>query len=250
MRFLPAMDVLDGQVVRLSQGDYAKATNYGAATEVIERLLAQGIDGLHLVDLNAARDPEDRGNLATLRRCISLARARNVMVELGGGIRDLGMVSDLLALGVDRVIVGTSALPPDSWVRRVDAELRSKLVVSLDFRMQDAQPMVVVDAWRRTSSVRLDEAVDDFAQAGFVTQLITPVARDGMASGPDLELYRRLVALYPIALIASGGIRDVKDLEDLAAVVPGIGRLEGAIVGTALYRGTLSVSEGLQACSR
>ena len=250
MRFLPAIDMLDGQAVRLSQGDYAKSTNFGSAIEVIERLLIQGIDGLHLVDLNAARDPEDRSNLATLRQCISLTRAHDVMVELGGGIRDLGMVSTLLSLGVDRVIVGTSALQPGSWVRDIDLELRPKLVVSLDFRMQEAQPMVVVDAWRRTSGVQLEEAVDEFAQAGFVTQLITPVTRDGMASGPDLELYRHLVTLYPIALIASGGIRDVKDLEDLAAIAPGAGYLEGAIVGTALYRGTLSVLEGLQACNR
>jgi phosphoribosylformimino-5-aminoimidazole carboxamide ribotide isomerase len=250
MRFLPAIDMLDGQAVRLSQGDYAKATHFGAAMEAVERLLAQGIDALHLVDLNAARDPDDRSNLTTLSQCVSLAREHNVMVELGGGIRDLRMVFDLLALGVDRVIVGTSALEADSWVRGVDADLRSKLVVSLDFRTSEGESFVVVDAWRRTSAILLEDAVDDFAQAGFINQLITPVARDGMASGPDLELYRRLVSLYPVALIASGGVRDANDLADLAAIAAGVGYIEGAIVGTAIYSGSLSVAEGLQACSR
>lgn len=250
MRFLPAIDMLDGEAVRLAQGDYAKATRFGAVLSVVERLLADGIDSLHLVDLNAARDPDDRSNLGTLSECVSMARSHGVMVELGGGIRDIRRVLDLLELGVDRVIVGTSAIEAGSWVRKVDSELRAKLVISLDFRTQMGRSFVVVDAWRQTSAVELEDAVDEFAQAGFVSQLITPVARDGMANGPDLELYRRLVTLYPVALIASGGVRDANDLADLAAIAPGVGYVEGAIVGTALYRGSISVREGLQTCNR
>ncbi|WP_298346174.1 1-(5-phosphoribosyl)-5-[(5-phosphoribosylamino)methylideneamino] imidazole-4-carboxamide isomerase [Ferrimicrobium sp.] len=250
MRFLPAVDILDGQAVRLLQGDYAAVTVFGDAEAVVGRLLAQGAKALHLVDLNAARDPKDRSNRQIIDRCLSQAREYKVMVELGGGVRDKRAVSELFALGVDRVIIGTSALETKGWVLDLEEEWRPKLVLSLDFRMHDGEAFVVMDAWRRTSAFRLEEAVDDFSQQGFITQLITPVSRDGMASGPDLERYRQLVVDYPIDLIASGGIRDARDLEALASIAPARGRIEGAIVGTALYRGALSVPEGLIACSR
>ncbi|WP_298208312.1 1-(5-phosphoribosyl)-5-[(5-phosphoribosylamino)methylideneamino] imidazole-4-carboxamide isomerase [Ferrimicrobium sp.] len=250
MRFLPAVDILDGQAVRLTQGDYAARTIFGDAEEVVDRLLEEGADALHLVDLNAARDPQDRQNHALLERCLARAREYKALVELGGGVRDRATVGAFLDLGVDRVIVGTSALEAEGWVFDLEEDWRTRIVVSLDFRMRDGQAWVVMDAWRHTSAFRLEEAVDDFSQRGFVLQLITPVSRDGMASGPDLPLYRYLVAEYPIGLIASGGIRDAQDLQALASIVPGRGRMDGAIVGTALYRGTLTVAEGLQACNR
>jgi phosphoribosylformimino-5-aminoimidazole carboxamide ribotide isomerase len=250
MKFLPAIDLLDGQAVRLTQGDYGHATQFGPVASVIDRLLDQGIDALHLVDLNAARDPNDLANRALIASCVGRATKRGVMVQVGGGIRDHSVALELLALGATRVIVGTGALGVNGWIHEMDDQERAQVVISLDFRIIDDEPRVVSDAWRQASPYLLDEAVNHFAKEGFVTQLITPVARDGMASGPDLVLYQRLVATYPIALIASGGIRNVDDLAALGAIEAGPGYIDGAIVGTALYRGSLTVNEGLAACSR
>ncbi|MEX6428954.1 MAG: HisA/HisF-related TIM barrel protein [Ferrimicrobium sp.] len=250
MRFFPAVDILGGQAVRLTQGDYSQVVQFGPVHEVVDDLLGHGVDALHLVDLDAAKDPSDHRNRELIADCVAHATARGVLVQVGGGIRDLEAVGELWGLGATRVIVGTAALEPDGWIFDVDPVMRSRLVVSLDFREVDGVPVVVVDAWRRASSMGLDEAVGHFARHGFSTQLITPVARDGMASGPDIDLYRYLVGTYPIALVASGGIRDVDDLRALAELESGPGHVDGAIVGTALYRGSLTVAEGIATCNR
>lgn len=231
----PAIDVRDGRVVRLRQGDFARETRYpDAPLEQARRYAAQGARWLHLVDLDGARE----GRYALLPLLPRL-KETGLRVQTGGGLRDAEEVQRLLDAGAERVVVGSLAIrDPDrvaSWIARFGAEA---LVVALDARRDnDGRWRMPVAGWTATTDASLPDLARHFEAAGLRHLLSTDIARDGMLSGPGLDLYRDLREACPTLLLqASGGIRDAADL----AAVEEIG-CAGAVLGRSLLEGGLDL---------
>ncbi|GHA73491.1 1-(5-phosphoribosyl)-5-[(5-phosphoribosylamino)methylideneamino]imidazole-4-carboxamide isomerase [Cognatilysobacter bugurensis] len=233
----PAIDVRDGRVVRLRQGDYAHETRYaGEPADVAERYSQAGAQWLHLVDLDAAR--AGGYTLAALLRAI---KSRTPLrVQTGGGVRSEADVEAILEAGADRVVVGSLAVrEPDAvigWISRFGAE---RITVALDAR-QDAcgKWQLPTAGWTQASGVALEALLRHYADAGLQHLLCTDIARDGMLAGPNLELYRALVDIAPQVLVqASGGVRDAADV--VAAREAGCA---GAVLGKALLESHIDLA--------
>lgn len=233
----PAIDVREGRVVRLRQGDYAQETRYSAdPLAVAERYAQAGARWLHLVDLDAAR--AGGYTLAPLLRTI---RANtSLRVQTGGGVRGEADVAAMLEAGADRVVVGSLAVrEPErvaGWLLRFGPQ---RITVALDARRNGAGAwQLPVSGWTESSGVALDALLRRYASEGLVHLLCTDIARDGMLAGPNLDLYRELLAIAPgVRLQASGGIRDETDVT--AAREAGCA---GAVLGRALLEGRLDLA--------
>ena len=236
----PAIDIRDGRVVRLAQGDYARETRYGDDPLAIIRGYAEaGADWLHLVDLDAAR-----AGGYTLRPLLAdIAATTSLRVQTGGGIRSRDDVARLLDGGAARVVIGSLAVrQPDDVIDWLDEFGAARITVALDTR-QDVQGIwrLPVHGWTEHGSDTLDDLARRFADAGLVHLLSTDIARDGMLSGPNLDLYRHLRALAPqLQMQASGGVRALADID--AARSEGCA---GIVLGRALLEGRFSLVEAL-----
>ena len=209
---LPAIDIRAGSVVRLNQGDYQRQTVYGnSPIETIEGYARDGASWLHLVDLDAARAGQ-----YTLTPLVEEIGARtSLRIQTGGGIRAEGDVEALLAAGAERVVVGTVAIrEPErvsSWLKRFGAD---RITLALDAR-QDEQGLwrLPVKGWTEVTPRTLDDLLSLYDEAGLRHVLCTDIARDGMLSGFNVELYRSLAARFPsLQIQASGGVRDLDDI--------------------------------------
>lgn len=236
----PAIDVRDGRVVRLLQGDYARETRYADDPfAVAMRYADAGARWLHLVDLDAAR--AGGYTLAPLLRRI--ADDGRLRVQTGGGVRDEAAIVDLFAAGASRVVVGSLAVREPArvgdWLRRHGAE---RITIALDTRQDDAGVWrLPIHGWTESAPLDLDACLSFYRDAGAKHLLCTDIARDGMMLGPNLDLYRRVIARGDgFALQASGGVRDVADV--IAARDAGCA---GAVLGKALLEGRLTVEEAL-----
>lgn len=236
----PAIDIRHGRVVRLAQGDYAQETRYGDdPLAQIGAYADAGAEWLHLVDLDAAR--EGGYTLAPL-----LARIRadtGLRVQTGGGVRTEDDVRRILDAGAERVVVGSLAVrEPErvlQWIETFGAE---HVTVALDTRQgRDGVWHLPVHGWTETADATLDVLAMRYAQGGLTHLLSTDIARDGMLSGPNLDLYVHLKALVPtLEVQASGGVRELADVR--AAKAQGCG---GIVLGRALLEGRLGVAEAL-----
>ena len=236
----PAIDVRDGRVVRLLQGDYARETRYADDPfAVAMRYADAGARWLHLVDLDAAR--AGGYTLATLLRRI--ADDGRLQVQTGGGVRDEAAIADILDAGASRVVVGSLAVREPArigdWLRRYGAE---RITIALDTRQDDGGVwQLPIHGWTERATLDLDACLSFYRDAGARHLLCTDIARDGMMQGPNIELYRRVIARGDgLALQASGGVRDVADVA--AARDAGCA---GAVLGKALLEGRLTVEEAL-----
>jgi phosphoribosylformimino-5-aminoimidazole carboxamide ribotide isomerase len=237
---LPAIDVRDGRVVRLRQGDYTRETRYDDAPLALARRYADdGARWLHLVDLDAARC----GGYTLAPLLAQLAGETGLQVQTGGGIRDERDVETLLQAGAARVVVGSVAVrEPErvaGWLRRFGPD---RITVALDAR-QDAAGhwQLPTSGWTEDSGSGLESLLYHFSDAGLRHLLCTDIARDGMLSGPNLDLYAGILALAPrIQLQASGGIRDLADIA--AARAAGCA---GAVLGKALLDGRFALADAL-----
>ncbi len=238
MRLIPAIDLRGGRCVRLLRGDFAAETAYDVEpAALLQRYRAAGAEWLHLVDLDGARD----GARAHRELIAQLAAERALRLQVGGGIRDRAAVVAMRECGVDRVVVGSAAIADPDAVRGWLGEFGSaSLVLALDVRLDEhATPWVATHGWRRQSNSSLWDAVAGFEAAGLRHVLCTDVQRDGARSGPNLALYREAVARFPrIEWQASGGVRDARDLDALAA-----SGVAAAISGRALLEGTIDDGE-------
>ena len=237
---IPAIDVRDGRVVRLAQGDYARETRFDADPVQLARdYAAQGARWLHLVDLDAAR-----AGGYTLQPLIARLRGEaGLRLQTGGGVRDEATLAGLLALGVERVVLGTVAVrEPErvaGWIARHGAE---RIVLALDTRQDaDGRWRLPVSGWTDEGAALLPELLSAYAASGARHVLCTDIARDGMLSGFNLGLYRELASAWPmLRWQASGGVRDLRDV--------GAAREAGAsaaILGRALLEGRFSVAEAM-----
>ena len=237
---IPAIDVREGRVVRLRQGDFAQQTTYDQSPIATARRFDEaGAQWLHLVDLDAAR-----AGRYTLDALLSAIRTTTgLAVQTGGGVRTTSDIERLLWLGADRIVVGTAAVrDPDAAIRWLRTYGPERMMLALDVR-EDAPGRwcLPVDGWTNASDVALDDLLQRFADAGLRHVLCTDVRRDGMLEGFNLPLYARLAERWPqLRFQASGGVRDTRDIA--AARAAGA---SAAILGRALLDGRLELEEAL-----
>jgi phosphoribosylformimino-5-aminoimidazole carboxamide ribotide isomerase len=238
---IPAIDLLGGRCVRLTQGRYDEATVYGEdPAEVAARFCAHPIRRLHVVDLDGAKAgrPVNRAAIGAI-----LAEAKGVPVQLGGGLRTQAAVEESLALGLDRVILGTAALRDPALVREAARRFPGRIAVGIDAR----DGRVAAQGWLEASDVETIDLARRFEDAGVAALIHTDIARDGMLAGPNLEASAALASAVDIPVIVSGG---VSSLDDVRRAVSLVG-VAGAIVGRALYTGAVDLARALEvaACS-
>ena len=229
-RLIPAIDVLEGRVVRLSQGRRKAVTIEGGdPVELARRFRDEGARRLHLVDLDGAFS-----GMPTLHLVERVAAAGGLPLQVGGGYRTTAAIASAIVAGADRVMVGTAALSP-SFLAEAATRFAERLVVAIDVR--DGE--VAVDGWTRTSGTTPATLAGDCAGAGVARLLVTSTARDGSLAGPDLDLLAE-VLLAGLPVIAAGGISSVEDL----LAVRDLG-CEAAVAGSALLAGRFTLAEAL-----
>jgi phosphoribosylformimino-5-aminoimidazole carboxamide ribotide isomerase len=236
---IPAVDLRAGRVVRLEEGDFNRERIYADdPTEVAHGFATAGARWIHVVDLNGARTGERMSpeKIAAIRGAIP-ARVR---LQVGGGIRSAGAIAEILASGARRIVLGTSALEnPDMVQAAITEHGEERIAVALDVRDGRA----VGHGWvQGEGGSPVDEAVEKMESRGVSTFIVTAIDRDGLLRGPDLQLLERLVRRTRTDVIASGGIATIDDLQATRAI-----GCRGAIVGRALYDGSLDLAVALAA---
>ncbi len=236
MRLYPAIDIIDGQCVRLSQGDYQKKTTFSEdPLAVAKKWEEQGGEFLHLVDLDGAKT----GDMPNFNLIISIARELKIPVEIGGGIRNMDAVSRYLDNGVNRVILGTAAIRNPEFVKEAVEKYGDRIVVGIDAK----DGMVAISGWEEVSSVSALELAGQMEKLGVKTIIYTDIATDGMLKGPNVSAMEEMVNHVSVDVVASGGVSSLADLELLSKT-----GIEGAIVGKALYTGHMELDKAVALC--
>ncbi|MEA5454532.1 bifunctional 1-(5-phosphoribosyl)-5-((5-phosphoribosylamino)methylideneamino)imidazole-4-carboxamide isomerase/phosphoribosylanthranilate isomerase PriA [Sinomonas sp. JGH33] len=238
LELLPAVDVADGQAVRLVQGEAGSETSYGAPLEAALAWQDAGAEWVHLVDLDAAFG---RGSNREL--LADVVRQLTVKVELSGGIRDDASLEAALGLGAARVNLGTAALEDPEWTARAIARYGDQIAVGLDVR----GTTLAARGWTKEGG-DLWEVLARLEDAGCARYVVTDVTKDGTLRGPNVELLKQMCERTAKPVVASGGISSLDDLRVLRELVP-LG-VEGAIVGKALYAGKFTLPEALDVAGR
>ena len=228
----PAIDLRNGQSVRLYQGDYNKETVINSdPIAQAQQIQAAGLTHLHLVDLDGAKS----GKPINLDIITALRQNTQLFIELGGGIRSLAQIKQYLSLGINRVIIGSAALTHPELVTEAVAQFGAEsIVVGVDGR----QEQVATDGWLTASSTTFSEIIQAMQAVGVINFIVTDIERDGTLSGPNIALLSRLQQKFPETnIIASGGISTITDIEDLQTA-----GIKDIIVGRALYDGNVTLS--------
>ena len=234
MLIFPAIDIIGGRVVRLAKGDYAQVTVYGdSPLEVARAFEAAGATCIHMVDLDGAKS----GTTPNLEAVLAVARDTSLFVEVGGGVRSMEVVRAYLDGGVDRVIIGTAAVTDPAFLAEAVAAYGERVAVGVDLR----DGFVAIHGWTETSALDGVEFCRQLEAAGVRTVIVTDISRDGVLSGCNVELYRRLGASCGLRVTASGGVSSLEDVRALA----GMG-LYAAIVGKAYYEGRIDLAEAIR----
>ncbi|MCS6793105.1 MAG: 1-(5-phosphoribosyl)-5-[(5-phosphoribosylamino)methylideneamino]imidazole-4-carboxamide isomerase [Oscillatoriaceae bacterium SKYG93] len=238
MEIIPAIDILEGRCVRLYQGDYARAQIYNQdPVAVAKEWVAQGATRLHLVDLDGAK----KGEPVNRKAIAAIVNAVDVPIQVGGGLRARAAVADLLAIGVQQVILGTVAVEQPQLVAQLCAEFPQQIVVGIDAR----DGKVATRGWLETTEILATELGQQMAKLGVAAIIYTDIHRDGTLKGPNLAALREMAQAVDIPVIASGGVSSITDLLSLLALEPQ--GVRSVIIGRALYTGDISLKEALQA---
>lgn len=241
MIIFPAIDLKEGQVVRLAEGDMARATIYGDDPAAQALLFAEaGAEHLHVVDLDGAFAGASR-NRASVE---AILKAFPGHVQLGGGIRNREAVEGWFDLGVSRIVIGSAALKDPDFVKDMAREFENGIVVAVDAR----DGMVATEGWAQLSDMPIADMARRFEDAGVASLLFTDIGRDGMLKGCNIDATLDLARQTDLPVIASGGVKGLDDIRMLALhAVEGI---EGVITGRALYDGRLDLAAALQMAQR
>ncbi|RSM47619.1 bifunctional 1-(5-phosphoribosyl)-5-((5-phosphoribosylamino)methylideneamino)imidazole-4-carboxamide isomerase/phosphoribosylanthranilate isomerase PriA [Amycolatopsis balhimycina DSM 5908] len=239
---LPAVDVADGQAVRLVQGEAGTETSYGSPLEAAFQWQRDGAEWIHLVDLDAAFGKGSNRELLA-----EVVGKLDVQVELSGGIRDDASLRAALATGARRVNLGTAALEDPEWTARVIGEYGDRVAIGLDVRITEAGHRLSARGWTSDGG-DLWEVLERLDRDGASRYVVTDVSKDGTLRGPNLDLLRDVVARTDAPVIASGGVSSVDDLVALAGLAAD--GVEGSIVGKALYAGAFTLPEALAAVAK
>jgi phosphoribosylformimino-5-aminoimidazole carboxamide ribotide isomerase len=238
MILLPAVDILDGKAVRLSQGNYDSTTEYDAdPLEAAQRWVQSGARALHVVDLDGARSGEP-ANVEHLRR---IAEAVDVPIQAGGGLRTVEAVDNAIKAGASRIVLGTAAYRDIDFLDEVLAAHGDRVVVSIDTR----NGKLATNGWTQQTELPAETVVATLGARGVRRFVFSSIDRDGMLSGPDLDAARQIAEAVRGSFLYSGGISSIEDLRALAALRQV--NLAGVIVGKGLYERRFTVAEAHRA---
>lgn len=227
MILFPAIDIRNGKCVRLKQGDYNQEKVYNdSPVKAALDWQQQNAASLHIVDLDGARS----GNSTNLETIKQIAEETSIPVQVGGGIRSIKRIDEYVHAGIDRVILGTAAITDKALLKDAVVKYGAKIAVSIDARNGYA----ATDGWTETSSVKAVDLIQELEQIGIENVVYTDILKDGMLKGPNFEELGAIDAATSMNIIASGGITTKEDIEQLQSM-----NLYGAIIGKALYDGTL-----------
>lgn len=233
MRIIPAIDIIDGKCVRLTQGDYAQKKIYHENPLDAARAFEDaGLQYLHLVDLDGAK----AGKVINWDVAETLTSKTSLQIDFGGGIKTDREVNDLFALGIHQVNLGSIAVKePEkvaAWIETFGAQ---RIILSADVKDE----RIAIAGWQENAPITITQFLRNYVQFGIEYVTCTDIRTDGMLSGPNLELYKRLLLNFPqLALIASGGVSCVEDLQELKQI-----GVDGVIVGKAIYEGKITLQE-------
>lgn len=232
---IPAIDLLDGQAVRLFQGDYEKGEAVGEVDSILKRLNHAKAQLLHVVDLNGAKCGQ-RVNEALIAKIVQKAE---MPVEVGGGIRTMEAIEAYLNCGVKWVILGTAALEDEAFLKAALTRYGNQIAVGVDCK----DGFVCVRGWLSESQVNYIEFAKHLEALGVLTLIVTDIKTDGTLQGPNLTMLKVLRSQVSLQIIASGGIRDLQNLRDLKAI-----GMDGAIMGKAIYANTIDLEAAVKLC--
>lgn len=232
----PAIDIRGGQCVRLYKGDYSQETVYGDPEEMAQKWVAQGAEWIHLVDLDGAKEGRPLNDRVVKR----IAQSVGVPVQIGGGIRELAHIESYLQSGIERIILGTSAIKNPAFVREALKYFGKHIAIGLDAR----DGYVATEGWLEASTVKVEEVALRLADKGAQTFIFTDISKDGTLSGPNVHATVDLAKAVGQTVIASGGISTLNDLKQLVNEA-GQG-VRGAIIGKALYQDVFSLNDALR----
>lgn len=230
MILIPAIDIYQGKCVRLFQGRFDKVTFYDVEPDTLaKRYSIAGARWLHLVNLDGAED----GTTLDFGVLRSLCQITELKVQCGGGLRTQDAVQRALQIGISRVVIGSLVLTDPEMVKNCVRDYGAEhITLALDVRINSGEPMIASHGWKQQSTTSLWQVLDDFALIGITDVLCTDISRDGAMAGPNVEFYQQCVQRYPnMEWQASGGVRDINDLNALAQ-----SGVAAAIVGRALYQ--------------
>ena len=237
MYIIPAIDILNGKIVRLREGDYDQVTSYDVTLEeMIDKYQSNGTEIIHIIDLNGAK-----GDFSNQKFLFDMIKKTDIKVQYGGGVRSIEKVKELIDSGIHRVIVGTQALTNNNFLAELSQEICGKekcqdqVVVAIDV----LDEVIKYSGWMESSPIKLMDYIDKCLNLGFFRFLCTDIDKDGKLGGAGVNLYKKLLEHSPfIKLIASGGVSSMKDIEDLKKI-----KVESCVVGKAIYEGKISIEE-------
>ena len=237
MYIIPAIDILNGKVVRLREGDYEQATFYGITLEeMIEKYQSKGTEFIHIIDLNGAK-----GDFSNQKFLFDIINKSEIKVQYGGGVRSIDKVRELIDMGIHRIIVGTEAIQNPDFLKDLSSvfcgreKCSDQMVVAIDV----LDEVIKYSGWLESSPIKLMEYVERCLNLGFFRFLCTDISKDGMLGGASVDLYQKLLDHSPfIKLIASGGISSMDDIKDLQKI-----KVESCVVGKAIYENHISIDE-------
>ena len=235
MYIIPAIDLIEGQCVRLIQGQYDKKINYESnPVKQTQSFIDDGAQWLHIVDLEGAK----AGKPVNTKTISEIAALGKLKIEVGGGIRNEESIRQLLDIGVERVIIGTKAVTDFAWFSKMARQFSGHIVLGLDARGSK----ISTEGWLEDSKESLLDFAKKAAQLPLAAIIYTDITKDGMMSGPNLESTKALIDALDIPVVASGGVTTIKDIKNVAQI-----GADAAIVGRSLYEGTITLSDAIKA---
>ena len=238
MKIIPAIDILDGKCVRLLRGNFDDVTIYSKSPlDQVRKFKDAGFSYIHIVDLDAALSGKNK-NLSLIK---SIANIESIKIQVGGGIRSIDTINNLLEIGVDRLIVGTAAIKNIDFLNQIKKEnISDQIIFGLDFVSTKNEPMLFVNGWTENTRINI---FDYLRTNNWIKNiLVTDISKDGTLEGPNLNIYKKLLLDKSLNLIASGGIGGINDISNLIA----IGSHE-CVIGKAIYENKVTLNELINA---
>ncbi|MDQ2087694.1 1-(5-phosphoribosyl)-5-[(5-phosphoribosylamino)methylideneamino]imidazole-4-carboxamide isomerase [Herbivorax sp. ANBcel31] len=234
MIIYPAVDIKDGKCVRLVQGEFDKVTVYSDdPVEMALKWEKLGAEYLHIVDLDGARTGEAQNTSIVSEMAVNLG----IPVQLGGGIRSIELIEGVISKGVQRVIIGTSAVKDPDLVKQAVETFQENVVIGIDAK----DGMVAIDGWAKTSEFTAVGFANKMVELGAKTIIYTDISRDGMLTGPNLTAMKEMAKEVDAEIIASGGVSNLQDIKNLKET-----GVSGVIVGKALYTGDVDLKQAIK----
>ena len=234
MNIFPAIDLYDKKAVRLFKGDYNQMTVYSEnPIDVARDFEAKGAKFIHMVDLEGAKD----GTTPNLSIVAEIAKKTSLFVEIGGGIRSMETVDKYLSAGVSRVILGTSAVTDEEFLKSAIEKYGEKIAVGADVK----DGYIAIKGWLEKSAYTLDAFFEKMQNMGVKTIICTDISKDGAMKGTNLQMYSELSKKYSLDIVASGGVSAIDDVKALRKM-----ELYGAIIGKAYYTGAIDLTEAIE----